>query len=81
VKKIAQTGIKLELCGHTHKWQLWPYSLLTYIVFWRFHYWLNTIADYNIYTSSGVGTWWPPMRVGTNSEIVIMSYCKNKKMC
>lgn len=72
ITNIAKTWIKLELCGHTHKWQLWPYSLLTYIVFWRFHYWLNTIADYNIYTSSGVGTWWPPMRVGTNSEIVII---------
>lgn len=72
VKKIAKTGINLELCGHTHKWQLWPYSVLTYIVFWRYHYGLNTIGDYNIYTSSGVGTWWPPMRVGTNSEIVII---------
>jgi uncharacterized protein len=72
IDKISKTGIKLELCGHTHKWQLWPYSLLTYIAFWRFHYGLSTLWDYNIYTSSGVGTWWPPMRVGTNSEIVII---------
>jgi len=72
VKKIAKTGIKLELCGHTHKWQLWPYSLLTYIAFWRYHYGLSTLWDYNIYTSSGVGTWWPPMRVWTESEIVII---------
>lgn len=72
IKKISQTGVKLELCGHTHKWQLWPYSLLTYIAFWHFHYGLSTLWDYNIYTSSGVGTWWPPMRVGTKSEIIII---------
>lgn len=72
IKNIAKTGIKLELCGHTHKWQLWPYSLLTYIAFWRYHYGLNTIGSYNIFTSSGVGTWWPPMRVGTQSEIVVI---------
>lgn len=72
IKKVAKTGIKLELCGHTHRWQLWPYSILTYLAFWKYHYGLNTIWDYNIYTSSGVGTWWPPMRVGTDSEIIII---------
>lgn len=72
IQSISKTGVKLELCWHTHKWQLWPYSIMTYIAFGKFHYGLNTIWDYNIYTSSWVGTWWPPMRIGTKSEIAII---------
>ncbi len=73
IDSIAKTGVDLELCGHTHKWQLFPFGIITYFLFRGRDYGLTRIGDYSLYTSSGVGTWWPPMRVGSKSEIVIIT--------
>lgn len=78
ISNIAKTGVNLELCGHTHKWQLWPYGIITYFLFKGRDYGLSHIGDYTLYTSSGVGTWWPPMRIWTKSEIVVITL-ENKK--
>lgn len=76
IENIAKTWVNLELCGHTHKGQLWPDSIITYMIFGRFHYGKSVIGDYTLYTSSWVGTWWPPMRIWTKSEIVIITLDK-----
>jgi predicted MPP superfamily phosphohydrolase len=70
VAEIAKTGVNLQLSGHTHVGQIWPFGYITELIFGPYYYGLNTLWDYNIFTSSGLGTWWPPMRVGTKSEIV-----------
>lgn len=67
------SNVDLILCGHTHKGQIFPGSLITSMMY---------TIDYGIYkegegfptviVSSGVGTWGPPIRVGTSSEIVII---------
>jgi uncharacterized protein len=57
IDAIARTGVDLELCGHTHRGQLWPNSWITYIMFRGHDYGLSRIGDYSLYTSSGVGTW------------------------
>lgn len=78
IDSIAKTGVDLELCGHTHKGQMWPFGIITSFLFrWR-DYGLTRIGDYSLYTSSGVGTWWPPMRVGSKSEIVIITLSKKE---
>ena len=76
IDTIAKTGVDLELCGHTHRGQLWPLSIVTYLLFRGHDYGLSHIDDYTLYTSSGVGTWWPPMRIGSKSEIVILTLHK-----
>ncbi len=76
IKEIAKTWVDLELCGHTHKWQMWPFGILTKIVYKWMDYGLTQIGDFSLYTSSGVGTWWPPMRVWSESEIVIITLHK-----
>lgn len=63
-------GAQLQLSGHTHGGQLFPFNLLVRFIFKGFHYGLNRAGDFSIYTSSGVGTWGPPMRTGTAPEIV-----------
>lgn len=73
IDAIAKTGVDLELCGHTHKGQMWPFGIITYFLFRGRDYGLTRIGDFSLYTSSGVGTWWPPMRVGSKSEIVIIT--------
>ena len=72
-KENKAVGIKLQLSGHTHKGQIFPYEFITALVYPGVDYGLHTFGDYNIYTTSGAGTWGPAMRVGTKSEIVVIT--------
>jgi len=73
-EKVASLGIKLMLSGHTHKGQLWPFSLISKI-FYPYQYGLYNIGESFLYVTSGVGTWGPPMRVLSESEIVLIRNC------
>lgn len=65
-------GIALQLAGHTHGGQFWPWVLIARRVHGKFVYGLNRFGRMQIYTSSGAGTWGPTFRVGTHSEIVLL---------
>lgn len=67
-----EEGISLQLSGHTHQGQLWPWNLLVARIYGPFAYGLHRLGALQIYTSSGAGTWGPPLRVGTKSEIVLL---------
>jgi len=69
-----QAGVSLQLSGHTHGGQLFPFTWLTRRVFGKFTYGLQRFGGLQVYTSSGVGTWGPPMRVGTHPEIVLFQF-------
>jgi predicted MPP superfamily phosphohydrolase len=64
-------GISLQLSGHTHGGQFWPWSLIAARVYGKFVHGLNRFGRMLVYTSSGAGTWGPPFRVCTHSEIVL----------
>ena len=68
-----EVGINLQLSGHTHRGQLWPFRYITQLVYHGYDYGLRTEGDFNIYTSSGTGIWGPTMRTGTVSEIVAIT--------
>src|SRR6266404_4107666 len=70
----AEAGISLQLSGHTHGGQIWPWSWIAALVHGRFNYGLNRLGALQVFTSSGVGTWGMPMRVGTKSEIVLIRF-------
>ncbi len=65
-----KNGISLQLSGHTHRAQVFPFNFLTPAIFKGFDYGLHSLESMQVYTSSGVGTWGPPLRVGTKAEIV-----------
>jgi len=68
-------GVSLQLSGHTHGGgQMFPYNFITRRAFGKFTYGLQRFGEMQIYTSSGAGTWGPPIRVGTHSEIVLLSF-------
>ena len=68
-------GISLQLSGHTHGGgQMFPFNLIARRAFGKFSYGLQRFGDMQIYTSSGAGTWGPPMRLGTHSEIVLLTF-------
>lgn len=71
--KAKELGINLQLSGHTHQGQMIPFTWLTKKIFNSYHYGLNKIDDFYIYTSSGAATWGPPMRSGSRSEVVIIT--------
>jgi len=67
-----EEGISLQLSGHTHGGQIWPWTLAAARVHRRFNRGLNRFGKLQVYTSSGAGTWGVPMRVGTKSEIILI---------
>ncbi|HTP67399.1 MAG TPA: metallophosphoesterase [Dongiaceae bacterium] len=71
---VEEQGIKLQLSGHTHGGQIFPFTWFTSRIFGEFTYGLQRFGDLLVYTSSGAGTWGPPMRVGTTPEIVLIHF-------
>jgi hypothetical protein len=71
---VEQSGISLQLSGHTHGGQVFPFTWFTSRIFKQFTYGLNRLGALTVYTSSGAGTWGPPMRVGTTPEIVLIHF-------
>lgn len=69
-----EAGISLQLSGHTHGGQIWPWNLLVSRIYGRAAHGLSRLGKLQIYTSYGVGTWGPPLRIGTNSEIVLIQF-------
>ena len=67
-------GVNLQLSGHTHEGQFFPWIFIVHRVWGRFAYGLNRLGRMWVYTSSGCGTWGPPMRVGTKSEVVLIRF-------
>ena len=67
-----EEGVSLQLSGHTHGGQLWPWTWVAARVHGRFNCGLNQFGKLLVLTSNGVGTWGAPMRVGTKSEIVLI---------
>jgi len=63
----------------SHGGQIWPWSWVAALVHGRFNYGLNRLGALQVFTSSGVGTWGMPMRVGTKSEIVLLRFEAGEK--
>jgi uncharacterized protein len=67
-------GIGLQVSGHTHLGQFVPYTWIATRIYRQFVYGLNRVGRMLVYTSSGAGTWGPPLRVGSSPEIVLMEF-------
>ena len=69
-----QEGVSLQLSGHTHLGQFIPWSWMARRIYRQFVYGLSRIGRMQVFTSSGAGTWGPPLRLGSNPEIVILQF-------
>lgn len=70
----ADEKIDLQLSGHTHGGQFFPFTWFTSRIYGPFVYGLNRLGNLLVYTSYGAGTWGPPFRVGTTPEIVLLRF-------
>lgn len=67
----AEAGFDLQLSGHTHGGQFWPWSLFVTLQ-QPFTAGLHKLGRLWIYTSRGTGYWGPPKRFGAPSEITLI---------
>jgi uncharacterized protein len=67
-------GVSLQLSGHTHVGQFPPWSWMARRIYRQFVYGLSRIGKMQVFTSSGAGTWGPPLRLGSNPEIVVLQF-------
>ncbi len=70
IHEAATHGVDLQLSGHTHAGQIWPFNYLVPLQ-QPYSKGLHRHPDTQtqIYVSSGTGFWGPPMRLGTSAEI------------
>lgn len=71
---VEQAGVTLQLSGHTHGGQIAPFTWFTRRAFGKYTYGLQRFGRLQVLTSSGVGTWGPPMRVGSEPEVVLFTF-------
>ena len=71
----ASAGFDLQLSGHTHGGQFWPWNLFVPMQ-QPFTAGLDRLHNLWVYTSRGTGYWGPPKRFGAPSEITAVRLVK-----
>ncbi len=69
----AHAGFDVQLSGHTHGGQFWPWNLLVKLQ-QPFVAGLHRLRTLWVYTSRGTGYWGPPLRLGAPSEITRLRF-------
>lgn len=69
LSKSAAAGVSLQVSGHTHHGQIWPLNFITKAIY-EISRGYGNINGMHVYVSNGLGTWGPPVRIGTRPEIV-----------
>jgi uncharacterized protein len=73
IKIMKSLGINLQLSGHVHAGQMFPFNLLAKLLYGGFVNGLYQLGDFNLSLTAGAGTWGPPLRLGTRSEIRLIT--------
>ncbi len=72
VEEAAARGVDLQLSGHTHGGQMWPFHYIVRAVQPSLAG-LSTVDDTQLYVTRGAGFWGPPVRVGAPPDITVLS--------
>jgi predicted MPP superfamily phosphohydrolase len=73
IEDARRAGIMVQLSGHTHNGQLYPFNLLVKL-FYTYTRGLYDCDGLLLYVSPGTGTWGPPMRLGSSNEITLITF-------
>lgn len=69
----ARAGFDLQLSGHTHAGQFFPWTLAVRLVHAPHVAGLSREGRMWVYVSAGTGSWGPPVRFGTSPEITLIT--------
>jgi predicted MPP superfamily phosphohydrolase len=72
VTQAAEAGVDLQISGHTHGGQIWPFHLMVRLEQPSLQGLSRHGARTQLYTSRGAGFWGPPLRVFAPSEISLL---------
>lgn len=72
VAEAAARGVDLQLSGHTHGGQMWPFHYLVRAVQPSLAG-LSIVDETQLYVTRGAGFWGPPVRVGAPPDITVLS--------
>lgn len=72
VGEAGQRGVDLQLSGHTHGGQMWPFHYAVEVAQPSLAG-LSTVDGTQLYVSRGAGFWGPPVRVGAPPDISVLT--------
>jgi uncharacterized protein len=72
VSEAAARGVDLQLSGHTHGGQMWPFHYVVGLVQPSLAG-LSTVGDTQLYVTRGAGFWGPPVRIGAPPDITVVT--------
>ena len=73
VRQASEAGVDLQLSGHTHGGQIWPFQLIVRAEQGALQGLSRHGPRTQLYTSRGTGFWGPPFRVFAPSEISLLT--------
>ena len=72
VEQAVARGVDLQLSGHTHGGQMWPFHYIVRAVQPTLAG-LSTVDNTQLYVTRGAGFWGPPVRIGAPPDITVLS--------
>lgn len=74
-----KAGFDLQLSGHTHAGQFFPWTLAVHLVHAPHVAGLSRRGRMWVYVSAGTGTWGPPVRFGTEPELTLLRLVRDDR--
>jgi predicted MPP superfamily phosphohydrolase len=71
VDQARAAGVDLQVSGHTHGGQLWPFDYAVRLDQPAVEG-LSRVGDTQLFVTTGAGNWGPPMRIGARPEVVVI---------
>lgn len=78
VEKSAEGLFDLQLSGHAHKGQIFPFTLIVRLVFPQIAGLYDLSSGSHLYVSRGSGTWGPPIRLLAPPEVTVIDLVPEK---
>jgi hypothetical protein len=73
-KTIQDMGADLIVSGHTHGGQVWPFTIFVKRIYKEYTSGLNLRNNNASITTTGIGTWGPPIRIGSKPEVIVITF-------